>query len=73
MTVHKKSEFNNNMVVRLYEPTGKKQIVDMVFPSLGISEKCTLNGFEIQTVGIDIKRKECRQIDLMESEPRKSF
>ena len=62
----KKSEDGNEIIVRLFEPMGKKQDAVLTFPGMGIERKISLNRFEIKTLRINAKKKTVVETDLLE-------
>ncbi len=62
----KMAENENRLVLRLFEPTGKKRSTHVDIPSLNLSFEVSLKKFEIKTFAIDIKTKEIIETDLLE-------
>ena len=65
-TAVKKSEKDNSLILRLFEPTGKKARTSVSIPSAGMRRKVTFAPFEIKTFSIDFKKKKWTETDLME-------
>ena len=61
------SEDGQAMIIRLFEPTGKKRKTRMTIPWAGIEYPVTLGKFEIKTFRIDLKAKKITETDLMET------
>ncbi len=68
MTTLKKAESSNDLILRLFEPTGKKQETNVNVPFLDYEFKIDLNPFEIKTVKINPETKQYVLVDLMEQE-----
>ena len=66
LTSFKMAEKKNRLVLRLFEPTGKKRSTRVDIPSLNLSFEVPLKKFEIKTFAIDIKTKEIIETDLLE-------
>lgn len=66
LTAFKMAENENRLVIRLFEPTGKKRSTRVDIPSLNLSFDVSLGKFEIKTFSIDLKSKEIRETDLLE-------
>jgi alpha-mannosidase len=61
------SEDEQAMIIRLFEPTGKKRKTLMSIPWADIEYPMTLGKFEIKTFRIDLKTKIIIETDLMEN------
>ncbi len=55
------------IIVRLFEPTGKSRDTSLKIPFLNIEYTVSLTGFEIKTIGIDIRSKSMFELDLLEN------
>jgi len=66
ITAMKKAQNGRDLIVRLFEPTGKKREAVLHLPMIGIKTKIALRGFEIKTLRINPKSKSVRQTDLLE-------
>jgi alpha-mannosidase len=62
----KKSEVGNDLVIRLFEPTGTKRSVKVSVPALGMTFKAALGAFEIKTYRVNPKTKKVVETDLIE-------
>lgn len=62
----KKAENNTDLIIRLFEPTGKARTTNLSLPALGKKLKVNLAGFEIRTLRINLKTKRIREVDLLE-------
>jgi alpha-mannosidase len=61
----KKAEDNSNLVIRLFEPTGRKRTSVMTIPSARIRKKITLAGFEVKTFRINMRKRTVLEADCM--------
>jgi alpha-mannosidase len=66
ITAVKKSEKGNNLIVRLFEPTGKKRTTTLTIPAIGFKEKIQMKPFEIKTLKINAKTKKAVEVNLLE-------
>jgi len=66
LTAFKKSIYNENYIIRLFEPTGEKQTVNITMPLSGARFKTDLAPFEIVTLTYDINEKSIKPIGLLE-------
>ena len=71
MTAVKKSQGGDDLVIRLYEPTGSDRSARLHIPSLGMDEIIEIKGFEIKTLRINRDSREIREANLLE-EPYES-
>jgi alpha-mannosidase len=62
----KKSHKGNDLIVRLFEPTGRGRFTTVSIPSAGVRKQIELKGFEIRTLRIDPKTRQVREVDLLE-------
>lgn len=60
------AEKKNWLVLRFFEPTGKKREARVNMPLLDLSFALPLNGFEIKTMAVDLETHEVFEVDLME-------
>lgn len=70
ITTMKKAEDGNDLILRLFEPTGKPRETVLSIPFLRIRRKIKLSGFEIKTLRINLKTKKIRETDLLENPAR---
>jgi alpha-mannosidase len=63
----KRAENNNNIIIRLFEPTGKKRTTTLSLPFIGKKIRVALSGFEIKTLSINPKTGKYTQTDLLEN------
>lgn len=54
------------IIVRLFEPTGKSRDTSLKIPFLNAEYTVSLTGFEIKTIGIDIRSKSMFELNLLE-------
>lgn len=66
VTTIKMAEEKNWIIIRFFEPTGKKRKTRVTIPILDISFDVPLGGFEIKTLAVDLRTKEVFEVDLME-------
>jgi alpha-mannosidase len=62
----KRSEDGRDVVVRLFEPTGRERTVTLKLPVFGARTKVRLKGFEIKTLRFDRRGKRFVETDLLE-------
>jgi alpha-mannosidase len=61
-SVWKIAEDSDDMIIRLFEPTGKARHTTVSIPATGASTRIKLGGFEIKT--LRLKRRGCRFVDV---------
>jgi alpha-mannosidase len=66
LAAFKKAEDGNDLVVRLFEPTGKPRTVSVALPAFGARRKVRLGGFEVKTLRFSPRPKKWAETDLME-------
>ena len=64
----KKAESGNDIIVRLFEPTGKKRNTILSMPVFSIKTKVVLEPFEIKTLRINPRTKKITQVNLIEQQ-----
>ena len=64
----KRAEDGNDLIIRLFEPTGVERTTELDMPFLQARTKVSLKGFEIKTLRYLRKTKEFRNVDLLENE-----
>jgi len=62
----KKATTNNDIIIRLYEPTGRRRSTTLSLPILGKKIKIDLKPFEIKTLRIHPRTKKITEVDLLE-------
>lgn len=66
VTAVKKAEKGNQLIVRLFEPTGRARRTILMLPCLGKRRQVSLQGFEIKTFRINPKSGKISEVDLLE-------
>ena len=62
----KMAEQNDWLLIRFFEPTGKKRETHCVVPCLSLNFGVSLNGFEVKTMAVDLASRGIFEVDLME-------
>ena len=62
----KLAENSDDVIVRLFEPTGEQRTTTLNMPFAGICKKISLSPFEIKTLKIDIQNRKVIETNLME-------
>ena len=62
----KRAENGNDLIVRLFEPTGTPRSTALSLPAINKEHEISLKGFEIKTLRINLETKEIREVDLLE-------
>jgi alpha-mannosidase len=68
MTVLKRADEGEDLIVRLFEPTGRRRTTTVRFPALGLEHKAALGPFEIKTLRVSLQHKTVCETGLMEEE-----
>lgn len=68
ITALKQAEDKNDVIIRLFEPTGQKRTTRLSLPVLSFSREIMLNPFEIKTLRIDPRTGEAAFVDLLEAD-----
>jgi alpha-mannosidase len=66
VTTVKKTEFGNDIIIRLFEPTGKKRHTVLSMPVISKKIKLILKPFEIRTLRVNLRTKSITQVNLIE-------
>lgn len=66
VTVFKKAEDSSDLIIRLYEPTGRERTTTLALPFAGAETKVRLRPFEIKTLRFNNKTKAFKETDLLE-------
>ena len=66
LTAFKKAEASDELIVRLFEPTGRGRSTTLALPHLGLKHRVRLDAFEIRTLAIDPSSRRVRDVNLME-------
>ena len=67
VTTVKRTENNNDLIIRLFEPTGKNQSTSMHLPFCNINKDIELKAFEIKTFKLDLENFTFAETDLLEN------
>jgi len=71
LSAAKKSHRGGDLVVRLFEPTGRKRSTVLSVPPLRIRRKVALGGFEVKTFRINLRTRTVTEVDLLERKRRR--
>ena len=66
ITAMKCAENGRDIIVRLFEPTGKKRSTTLRLPFVSMSMKVDMKGFEIKTLKINPRTKKVCEVNLLE-------
>jgi alpha-mannosidase len=66
VTAFKKAEESSDLIIRLFEPTGKKRTTVLLLPWVSVQKKITLSSFEIKTLKFNPKTKKFQEVNLLE-------
>ena len=66
MTCLKLAEDNDDLIVRLFEPTGQAHSTTLSLPCIGFKTKVDLGPFEVKTLRVNPKTRAVRETDLIE-------
>jgi alpha-mannosidase len=66
VTTVKKTESGNDIIIRLFEPTGKKRNALLSMPVISKKIKITMMPFEIRTLRVNLQTKKVTQVNLIE-------
>jgi alpha-mannosidase len=67
ITAIKKAESGDDIIIRLFEPTGQKRSTTLSMPVISKKMNLTLMPFEIKTLRINLRTKKVTSVDLIES------
>jgi alpha-mannosidase len=62
----KRAESGRALILRLFEPTGRRRTTAVSLPFAGMRKTITLGGFEIRTYRVDIRRRTWTVVNLLE-------
>ncbi len=65
-TAIKRAEKGNAIIIRLFEPTGRKRNTALSLPTLKKKINLTFNPFEIKTLKINAQTGKCSEVNLLE-------
>jgi alpha-mannosidase len=66
ITAIKKAEEGDDLIVRLFEPTGKARTTVVALPCVGIEQHVELHGFEIRTFRVNVNNGRWVDVNLIE-------
>ena len=66
ITAIKRAEANHDLIIRIFEPTGKNRETILLLPIINKQFHIKLTGFEIKTLKINLKNKVCSEVNLLE-------
>jgi alpha-mannosidase len=66
VTAIKVAEDGDDLIVRLYEPTGRARTTRLTLPFADLEAKLSFAPFEIKTVRLNCKTAELSEVDLLE-------
>ena len=66
ITALKKAEDGKNLIIRLFEPTGKKRTTTLSLPWAAAGKKINLSAFEIKTLSFNPRTGIFQELDLLE-------
>ncbi|MGQ9471305.1 MAG: glycoside hydrolase family 38 C-terminal domain-containing protein [Candidatus Aminicenantales bacterium] len=69
----KKSETGNDLIIRLFEPTGKTKETTLELPAWGVRKKVRLRPFEVRTLRFNPKKKSFTVCNLLEEPETKKY
>ncbi len=68
----KKAEEGNELIIRLFEPTGRRRTTQLSLPWAGARKTIRLKAFEVKTLAFNPKTGRFRELDLLERPLSKS-
>lgn len=66
MSAMKLAEDNNDLIIRLFEPTGRKRTTRLSLPGAGVQAKLAFVPFEIKSLRVNSRTGAVREVDLLE-------
>ena len=66
MTAFKFAEDNDDLIIRLFEPTGRRRSTTLSMPMVGAKTRIRLSPYEIRTLRWSARRRRFREVDLLE-------
>ena len=66
ITAMKMAESGNDLISRLFEPSGRKRQTMLSITLIRFKKKLTLNGFQIRTLRINLKSGRVSENDLLD-------
>lgn len=71
ITAIKRAQKNNDLIIRLFEPTGKNIRLSIHFPFCGMRKQIEMKSFEIKTLKLNVKKRALIETDLLETPLKK--
>jgi len=65
-TVFKKAEDGEDLIIRLFEPTGRARATTVALPAFAARIKAKLGAFEIKTLRFNVRRRRFTEVNLLE-------
>ena len=66
MSALKKAEDTEDLIIRLFEPTGKKRTTVLSLPFVPAKTRISLKPFELKTLRFSLKSRTFEEVDLLE-------
>jgi alpha-mannosidase len=66
LAAFKRAEDGKDLIIRLFEPTGRKRSTTLSLPFAGARKKVNLSPFEIKTLRFNPNRRRFIEVDLLE-------
>jgi alpha-mannosidase len=66
VTAVKQAESNQDLIIRLFEPTGRKRTTQLVLPFASVRKKLSLSAFEIKSLRFNHRTAALTEVDLLE-------
>jgi alpha-mannosidase len=66
VTAIKKAADNDDLIIRLFEPTGNARSTVLSFPLVPMKAAIRLGGFEIRTLRVNLKARKVAEVNLLE-------
>ena len=66
MTAFKRAEDGHDLIVRLFEPTGRRRNTTLSVPAWDIEIPVQMDPFELKTLRINLKTGSSREVSLLE-------
>ena len=71
ITAMKKAQKNNDLIIRLFEPSGRKRSTILSLPLIYKKIKIELTPFEIKSLRVNLKTKNIAEVNLLEKKLEK--
>ena len=66
ITAIKRAQSNNDLIVRLFEPTGRRRKTVLSLPFMSKKIQVEINGFEIKTLRVNPRTRKITEVNLLE-------